>query len=130
MLGLCARTEPSAPEGADPQQVHTASVDVTDEAALEAFAKAVIDRFGRIDLWVNNAGLLDPIAPLRDVEVADFRRHIDVNLTGLFWEPAPSCVTCASAGRGGAHQRLLRRCLEALPGLGDLLRGQGRCSSA
>ena len=44
----------------------------------------MIARFGRIDLWVNNAGVLEPMAPVRDVSVADFRDHIDINLTGVF----------------------------------------------
>jgi NAD(P)-dependent dehydrogenase (short-subunit alcohol dehydrogenase family) len=80
-LGLCARTEPVL---ADHGQVVARSVDVTDEAGVEAFAKEVEDRFGAIDLWINNAGVLSPIAKLRDVDVADFRSHIDINLTGVF----------------------------------------------
>jgi len=40
------------------------AVDVTDRAALDRFTADVIERFGRIDLWVNNAGLLGPIGPL------------------------------------------------------------------
>jgi NAD(P)-dependent dehydrogenase (short-subunit alcohol dehydrogenase family) len=33
---------------------------------------------------VNNAGVLEPIAPVRDTKVEDFRSHIDTNLTGVF----------------------------------------------
>jgi NAD(P)-dependent dehydrogenase (short-subunit alcohol dehydrogenase family) len=69
------------PEGED---VVSASLDVTDEKALAAFVTRVEDRFGTIDCWVNNAGVLEPIAMLRDVEVSEFRRHLDVNLTGVF----------------------------------------------
>ena len=43
-------------------------MDVTDAAAVDRFAAAVVERFGRIDLWINNAGLLDPIGPLRDAD--------------------------------------------------------------
>lgn len=80
-LGLCARGECVLPES---DGVVAARVDVTDEGAVQDFADRVVDRFGAIDLWINNAGVLEPIDPLRDVEVADFRRHIDVNLTGVF----------------------------------------------
>jgi NAD(P)-dependent dehydrogenase (short-subunit alcohol dehydrogenase family) len=80
-LGLCARGESVLAESDD---VVSTRLDVSDEAAVEAFAARVVDRFGAIDLWVNNAGVLEPIAPLRDVAAADFRRHIDVNLTGVF----------------------------------------------
>ena len=80
-LGLCARSRPVLPEG---DRVVSESVDVTDEKALDRFAERVEERFGRIDLWVNNAGVLDPIAPLRDVETEAFRHHLDVNVTGVF----------------------------------------------
>jgi NAD(P)-dependent dehydrogenase (short-subunit alcohol dehydrogenase family) len=80
-LGLCARSEPALPAS---ETVVSARVDVTDEKAMEGFAKQVEDRFGAIDLWVNNAGVLEPIAPIRDVELADFRAHLDVNVTGVF----------------------------------------------
>lgn len=80
-LGLCARSRPVLAEG---ERVVAESADVTDERALERFASRVEERFGRIDLWVNNAGVLDPIAPLRDVEAPAFRHHLDVNVTGVF----------------------------------------------
>ena len=80
-LGLCARSAP-AMQASD--RVVAARIDVSDEKAVEGFAADVVTRFGQIDLWVNNAGVLDPIAPMRDVSVADFRAHIDINLTGVF----------------------------------------------
>ena len=80
-LGLCSR---GAPALAASPHVISERLDITDESAVEAFADSVVARFGAIDLWVNNAGVLDPIAPVRDVSTADFREHIDINLTGLF----------------------------------------------
>jgi len=80
-LGLCSRSAPALPEGPD---VVAAELDVTDADALEAFVVRVEERLGPIDCWINNAGVLDPIAPLRLVGSADFRRHVDVNLCGVF----------------------------------------------
>jgi NAD(P)-dependent dehydrogenase (short-subunit alcohol dehydrogenase family) len=80
-LALCARGAPALPEGED---VLAARLDVTDGAAVAEFAARAAGRFGRIDLWINNAGVLEPIAPLRDVAPAEFRRHLDVNVTGVF----------------------------------------------
>lgn len=80
-LGLCARGPSVLPDGAD---VVSSQLDVTDEKALAAFVCRVEDRFGAIDCWVNNAGVLEPIAMLRDLEAPEFRRHVDVNLTGVF----------------------------------------------
>ena len=80
-LGLCARSAPVLEDG---PAVVSSRLDVTDEKALDAFVTHVERRFGAIDCWVNNAGVLEPIAPLREVEADDFRRHVDVNLTGVF----------------------------------------------
>ncbi len=80
-LGICARGELPLPDGAE---VLAERFDVTDESALDGFAANAAARFGAIDLWINNAGLLAPIAPLRDVSAAAFREHLDVTLTGAF----------------------------------------------
>jgi len=79
-LGLVARTEPEAPPGAE---AVTSSVDVTDAAAVDRFAAEVADRFGRVDLWVNNAGILEPIAPLRDADPAAVATNLEVNVLGV-----------------------------------------------
>jgi len=79
-LGLCARGAPVLPEGPG---VVAAQLDVRDAAALAAFAEAVAARFGAIDLWVNNAGVLEPIAPLRDVDPEAARLHLEVNVLGV-----------------------------------------------
>jgi NAD(P)-dependent dehydrogenase (short-subunit alcohol dehydrogenase family) len=80
-VGVCSRSRPVLESG---EGVVAMQVDVTDEAGVERFTEGVEARFGEIHLWVNNAGVLDPIAPVRDIEVADFRKHIDINLTGAF----------------------------------------------
>ncbi|MCG8592665.1 MAG: SDR family oxidoreductase [Proteobacteria bacterium] len=80
-LGLCSRSQPVLP---DSDAVLAECLDVCDEKRVDAFAERCAERFGTIDLWINNAGVLEPVSPLRDVAVEDFRRHVDVNLTGVF----------------------------------------------
>ena len=58
--------------------------DVADWAAVEAAVAAVVARFGRIDVWIGNAGMIEPIARLRDADVAAWGRAVDVNLKGVF----------------------------------------------
>jgi NAD(P)-dependent dehydrogenase (short-subunit alcohol dehydrogenase family) len=59
--------------------------DVTDEAATSALAGAALERFGRIDILVNTAGVIGPIeTPAQDVALEDFRFVLDVNVTGTF----------------------------------------------
>lgn len=80
-LAVCSRSEPALASGDD---VLAERVDVRDEKAVDEFALRVEERFGTIDLWINNAGVLEPIQPLRELGVQEFRDHIDINLTGLF----------------------------------------------
>jgi NAD(P)-dependent dehydrogenase (short-subunit alcohol dehydrogenase family) len=59
------------------------SADITDEAAVAQFARKVFDRYGRVDVLVNNAGI-SLIAPAEETSFADYRRVIDVNLVAPF----------------------------------------------
>lgn len=58
--------------------------DMADWAQVQAALQAVQARWGRIDLLVNNAGVIDPIARLAEADPASWARAIDINLTGVF----------------------------------------------
>lgn len=79
-LGLCARNQPTVPSGS---QVLAEAVDVTDAQAVTAFAAKVEQRFGRIDLWINNAGILGPVAPLREIAPTAFAEVMQINVLGV-----------------------------------------------
>ncbi len=79
-VGACARGVPALDGG---EALIAERVDVADEAAVRAFAGRVAARFGAIDLWVNNAGVVGPIGPLREVAIADIERTIAVNVLGV-----------------------------------------------
>ena len=87
--------------------------DVTDKAACERAALAVVERYGRIDGLVNNAGITQPLRTL-DIGPANFDAVVDVNLRGtLYMSQAvlPQmkeqkggsivCMSSVSAQRGG-----------------------------
>lgn len=63
--------------------MHRESVDVTDAEAVESFGRQVAERLGPIDLWINNAGVLEPIRPVRKVTAEELRHHLDVNVVGV-----------------------------------------------
>ena len=58
--------------------------DVADWASVQQAIAKVVQRFGRLDVLVNNAGTIDPITRLADVDPAAWGRAVDVNLKGVF----------------------------------------------
>lgn len=58
--------------------------DVADWGSVSAAMAAVQARFGRIDVLINNAGVIDPIARLADADPAAWGMNIDINLKGVF----------------------------------------------
>lgn len=58
------------------------ALDVTDAGAAEAAIATGVERFGRIDVVVNNAGYAD-LAAVEDVILEDFRRQVETNLFGV-----------------------------------------------
>lgn len=58
--------------------------DVTDPDAIKAMFKVTTDTHGRVDVIFNNAGANAPGILLEDLKVEDWKRVIDVNLTGVF----------------------------------------------
>jgi NAD(P)-dependent dehydrogenase (short-subunit alcohol dehydrogenase family) len=78
-LGLCARSMPML-RGDD---VVSRRVDVRDVESVRAFATEVADALGPIDLWINNAGVLDPIVFVRDLEAEALAAHLAINLIGV-----------------------------------------------
>jgi NAD(P)-dependent dehydrogenase (short-subunit alcohol dehydrogenase family) len=87
--------------------------DVIDEASVEAAVSSALEAEGRLDIMVNNAGIITPPASLIDSQAADWDRHFAVNLRGVFFgvkhaaramlPTGGSIVNIASvAGMGGA----------------------------
>ena len=58
--------------------------DVTAPTSVEALFEAVVDRAGRVDVLINNAGVFGPPAPVEDVAHADWSAAVQTNLTGAF----------------------------------------------
>lgn len=64
------------------EQVAWRQLDVTDPASFTAFVDAAEARFGRIDVLVNNAGIM-PLSPLAALKREEWTRMIDVNIHGV-----------------------------------------------
>lgn len=74
--------------------------DVTSEAGWASIIASTLDRFGRLDVLVNNAGILQH-AKITEMSLEDFRRVLDVNVTGT-WLGVRSVVEPMSTAGGGS----------------------------
>ena len=58
--------------------------DVADAAAMRSAVERVVDWGGRLDVLINNAGVIEPIARLGDCDAEAFGQAVDINLKGVF----------------------------------------------
>ncbi|OKI24462.1 SDR family oxidoreductase [Streptomyces sp. CB03911] len=87
--------------GADGGQALAVTVDVTDQASVDAAADHVRAAYGRVDLVVNNAGVMLP-NPIGQGRLDEWSRMIDTNLTGalrVIRAFVPDLTGAAGAGR-------------------------------
>ena len=64
--------------------VHAFEADVSEEADVQAYTRATVERFGRIDLYHLNAGIGGEQTSFPDATTADFDRVMSVNVRGVF----------------------------------------------
>jgi len=80
------------------------AADVADEHQVRALFAAIDAEFGRLDVLVNNAGMLEQQMRLEDMDAARWRRVFEVNVTGSFLcaREAIRRLSTRHGGRGGA----------------------------
>ncbi|MEM6902688.1 MAG: SDR family oxidoreductase, partial [Pseudomonadota bacterium] len=66
-------------------EAHAAACDVSDYGQVKALADAAKHAYGRIDVLVNNAGVIDPVARIDECDPVDWDKVIDINLKGVFY---------------------------------------------
>ena len=75
--------------------------DVALPATGEAVVKTALDRFGRLDVLFNNAGIFAP-KPFLEIGEAEYDRFVDIILKGTFFTAQAAAKAMKAAGRGGA----------------------------
>lgn len=65
-------------------EVITVAADVSKEEDVKKYVKETVDKFGKVDIFFNNAGIEGEIALLTDLAVEDFDKVINVNVRGVF----------------------------------------------
>ncbi|MGH1564973.1 SDR family NAD(P)-dependent oxidoreductase [Mumia sp. DW29H23] len=88
-----------APGGADSVLGHVA--DVTDRPSLAALRDAAVARFGRVDVWINNAGLSAPRRPLPEVPADVAEAVVRTNVLGVVHGSAVALETMGGQPEGG-----------------------------
>jgi meso-butanediol dehydrogenase/(S,S)-butanediol dehydrogenase/diacetyl reductase len=75
--------------------------DVADPETARAAVQLCVDRYGQIDLMAAHAGIAEP-RPLLETDEEHWRKHMSVNVDGVFWCVREAARAMVSAGRGGA----------------------------
>jgi NAD(P)-dependent dehydrogenase (short-subunit alcohol dehydrogenase family) len=79
---------------------HAQAVHTGDDDAVRALVQQTLERFGRIDILVNNAATSPYYGPTLDAEVSHWQKTLDVNVLG-YWRMAQACVPAMRAGGSG-----------------------------
>ncbi|MBA6440769.1 SDR family NAD(P)-dependent oxidoreductase [Streptomyces sp. GMR22] len=82
------------------ERVHTRELDVTDFEAVRQLVSEVTAATGRLDVFVNNAGVFDGYASVSETTPALWNKIIGVNLTGYFHGLKAAAAPMAAAGKG------------------------------
>jgi len=74
--------------------------DVSNEQAVDIMVAGVVETLGRLDVVVNSAGIPDTFRPTVDQEVSQFRKLVDVHLTGTYMVSRAAAVHMLRQQRG------------------------------
>jgi len=78
----------------------SAPCDVADYGAVERLVRQTRDRLGPVDVLVNNAGVIEPIAMIAEADPAEWARSVQINLAGAFNAVRGVLPAMLAAGRG------------------------------
>ncbi|GAA3275869.1 hypothetical protein GCM10020258_55440 [Sphingomonas yabuuchiae] len=101
------------------------ALDVTDKSAVQTVVAAIVADFGRLDVLINNAGLM-PIRPMAEVNTDEWDQMIDVNLKGTLYGIAAALPGFLEQGSGHIINLSSVAGIKVRPGRHGLFRHQVR----
>ena len=106
-LAICSRTEYQLKTAAEEleqygTEIFAVNCDLTDRLQAESFIKQVLDRFGRIDVLINNAGIIQA-GPLETMVVDDFADAMNIH----FWAPLYTMLAAVPAMKARGEGRIV-----------------------
>lgn len=104
----------------DPEGIRTLAVaaDVRDPEYLETAVKSTIERFGKLDIAVNNAGVTGPAGvPVHEVEAEVWHEVINTDLTGIFYSMKYEIPAMLANGTGAIVNMSSANGVVGLPGM-------------
>lgn len=104
--------------GLPAERVFELVCDVADEDSIEAAVSATVERFGRIDIAYNNAGIHVPVADTADASTADYDRLMSINARGVWLSMKHELRHMRERGEGVIVNCSSQSGISAAPGLG------------
>lgn len=100
--GLTALRNELCDSGADPNDVLTFVADVSDDSQVRHYVQVTVERFGRLDVLFNNAGVAGPVTSGHTYPVVDFDLVMAVNVRGVWLNMKYAAIAMLEGGRGGS----------------------------
>jgi NAD(P)-dependent dehydrogenase (short-subunit alcohol dehydrogenase family) len=82
------------------KKVLVVPADVTKEDEVKNLATSAVSKFGKIDIWINNAGVWLPLSPIEEVDMKRFHDMIEVNLFGTVYGSKMALIQMKKQGYG------------------------------
>lgn len=99
-LGLAGRRSQALAAVAEETGAVLIDCDVADYAQVEGAVATMVQHFGALDVLINNAGTIQPIAPMAKAHPGDWARQVAVNLNGVFHGMRAAMPVMLGAGGG------------------------------
>lgn len=102
-VGLIARSKgeiAALAEELGPDRALAITCDIVRFWEVSAAVDATIEAFGRLDVLINNAGVIDPIAPVDEADTDAWGQLVDINLKGAFHGLRAAAPVMAAQGAG------------------------------